>query len=122
MKRLISYLVWVLAAGCGPGVSTHPGTDGPMPDGPPDGPPAETRRLGMNDISMLMPLPVGVGAGSAAMPADGGVYVEQRPVGIEDESARHGGLRVAKRCGLKGRAGSAGSETIALECRRRGQR
>lgn len=56
-----AYLVIAIAAGC-QGVSEHPETpvDGALPDTPADGatppvdgPPRETQRLGMNDISMV---------------------------------------------------------------------
>ncbi|HEY0990101.1 MAG TPA: hypothetical protein VGD80_23775, partial [Kofleriaceae bacterium] len=69
MRSLLTYLLLALAAGCGHGVSSHPGDppdaappeDAPPPiDAPPDappGPPPETRPLGLNDISILTWVP-----------------------------------------------------------------
>jgi len=69
MRLLLTYLLLALAAGCGHGVSSHPG-DPPdaappedatppidaSPDAPP-GPPPETRLLGLNDISIFTWVP-----------------------------------------------------------------
>src|SRR5262249_14395447 len=63
---------------------------------------------------------VGVGACRGAMPADGGVHVEQRPIGVEDESARHGGSSPGTR--VTAPAGSGASGTIARGYRRRERR
>lgn len=65
MKRLATYLIAALAAGCGDGGHGHPGVPvdagAPIADAPgiDAGPPPETRRLGMNDISIFGPFPLG---------------------------------------------------------------
>ena len=64
MMRSATYLIAALAAGCGNGVHSHPGMPGdagtPIADAPVDaGPPPETRKLGMNDISIFGPFPLG---------------------------------------------------------------
>jgi hypothetical protein len=71
MRLSFACILFAAFAGCGRGVGSHPGTppDGAPPDGappddalpddaPPDSPAPETYPLGMNDISMLMPLGV----------------------------------------------------------------
>lgn len=71
MRMLRINLLFALAAGCGPGVSSHPGDppDAAVPDDasppvdsppPVDGPidsPLETRPLGLNDVSILLWVP-----------------------------------------------------------------
>jgi hypothetical protein len=71
MKVLAASLLVVIIAACSPGVHSNPVADGPVADAPPgdgadgappgdgaDAPPAdaplETRKLGMNDVSMVL--------------------------------------------------------------------
>src|SRR5262249_47888699 len=76
---------------------------------------------------------IGIGPGGRPMPADGGMHVEKRVIGIEDESAWHGRTlrmreatvarnRARGAATIKAPAGSAGSRTTVHGCRRRGRR
>jgi hypothetical protein len=66
MRLSFACLLFSAFAGCGRGVGSHPGTppdgappsDAPPSDAPPDSPGPETYPLGMNDISMLLPVPL----------------------------------------------------------------